>query len=115
MSDTPRTDHMQTTQPMAATNFARQMERELNEAKLNIENADENFREICILFGFDPSDGEGTSYEQVVGAAKRATDQLRAELEKVREVARKLALHLKNEFGEDNWRLEAFTELEKSK
>ncbi len=61
-----------------------QLERELNEAKLNIENADENFREICILCGFDPSDGEGTSYEQVVGAVKRTADQLRAELEKVR-------------------------------
>ena len=46
----------------------------------NIERMETQLREICLLCGFDPSDGEGTSAEDVTKAVKNTIDVLRTAL-----------------------------------
>lgn len=48
-----------------------------------IEESEINFRLICLALGFDPSDGEGTSFEQVtkyVEAVVKERDELEQQL-----------------------------------
>lgn len=72
-------------------NLARSLQRRLTDALAQIErltkeleSAEEGLRGCCLLLGFDISDGEGTSPEEVVGYMEAALKERDAQIERLR-------------------------------
>jgi hypothetical protein len=52
------------------------------------DDAEEGLREICLLFGFDPSDGEGTAPSEVVALVTTQTRKLQAAIDGLKDIER---------------------------
>ncbi len=102
---TPRTDEdvrlcrvtSESFGPMVGADFARELERELNEA-----NRLYHLASLLAAAG-----------DELREQMKAECDQLTAEVARWREMARELAQIVKQEYGDWNWRLDGFAALEK--